>query len=575
MAVLSSLRRAAAAIIGAAILRRHRQDAHSLKSRVCLRSENYRRRHRLATGELAAASLFVLITAIVLVAAGCMIGPNYKRPPAPLAQQWNEVGDSSVNTNSEEYADWWNVFSDPVLSHLIQIAYAQNLTLRTAGVRVLESRAQLGLAIGEFYPQQQFVAAGISYNRFPVALPYSFLSNTYWTDSFGAQASWELDVWGKLRRNIQSADDAFLASVATYDDALVTLTGDVAETYVQVETLTKQIAIARENAERQKGILRIVNFRHEAGVVTGRDVYQAENVLGQTEASIPQLTAQLDQSKNALAVLLGMPPGALDQLLANSKGIPVAPDSVSVGIPADLLRRRPDLRKAELQAAAQCAQIGFAKADLLPAFTLFGSVSTVGTNVGRGLDAVFNGASLAYSVGPSVQWNLLNYGQITNNVRVQDAKYQELLIDYQNAVLVAQKDVENGLSAYVQSREAVGYLKYSVKAAEGALNIVTIQYREGTLDFTAVLIAEQNLLAAQNALAQAEGAVPQGLIATYRAMGGGWQIRNGNDFVPRATQNEMANRTYWGRLLTPDLMKPKAPGLPSPKDERFPVQLPE
>jgi NodT family efflux transporter outer membrane factor (OMF) lipoprotein len=508
--------------------------------------------------------------------AGCMIGPDFKRPPAPVARQWMESSDTSVAKGDEEYRTWWTLFNDPVLTQLVNVAYGQNLTLRAAGVRVLEARAQLGIAIGEFFPQQQLVNASLSYNRIPISVPYNLISNTYWTDSFGAQAAWELDVWGKLRRGIESADDAYLASVANYDDVLVTLTGDVASTYVQIRTLETQIEIAHENVKRQENVLKIVNARHQGGVVTGRDVYQAETVLGETEATVPQLTIQLDQQKNALAVLLGLPPGQVDALLGKSSQIPTAPARVTIGIPADLLRRRPDIRNAELEAAAQCAQIGVAKGDLLPAFTLLGNVDTVASNIGRhGLDGLFNGASLAFSVGPGVQWNLFNYGQITNNVRYQDAKFQELLIDYQNSVLKAQQEVENGLSAFIDSKEAVVYLKEAVEAAQGALRIATIQYKEGIADFTTVLTAEQNLLAAENNLAIATGDVPLGLIATYRAMGGGWQIREGHDFVPLDTQREMANRTNWGRILTPDLLKPQAPGLPSPRDEGFPVQLPE
>jgi NodT family efflux transporter outer membrane factor (OMF) lipoprotein len=508
--------------------------------------------------------------------AGCMIGPDFKRPRAKVATQWNEASDTSIAKGDEEYRNWWALFNDPVLTRLINLGYQQNLTLRTAGVRVLEARAQLGIAIGEFFPQQQLVSASLSYNRIPISVPYNLISNTYWTDSFGAQAAWELDVWGKLRRGIESADDAYLASVAAYDDVLVTLTGDVASTYVQVRTLETQVEIAHENVERQEDVLKIVNARHENGVVTGRDVDQAETVLGETEATVPQLTIQLNQQKNALAVLLGLPPGQVDALLGKSSEIPTAPERVTIGIPADLLRRRPDIRNAELQAAAQCAQIGVAKADLLPAFTLLGNVNTVASNVGRGgMDNLFNRSSLAFSVGPGVQWNLFNYGQITNNVRFQDAKFQESLINYQNSVLKAQQEVENGLSAFIDSKAAVVYLKEAVEAAEGALRIATIQYKEGTADFTTVLTAEQNLLSAQNNLAIATGDVPLGLIATYRAMGGGWQIREGHDFVPLDTQREMANRTNWGRILTPDLLKPKAPGLPSARDEGFPVQPPE
>jgi NodT family efflux transporter outer membrane factor (OMF) lipoprotein len=337
-----------------------------------------------------------------------------------------------------------------------------------------------GVAIGEFYPQDQQASASINRNRIPISVPYNVISNTYWQDAFGVQAGWELDIWGKLRRGIESADDAYLSSVANYDDALVTLTGDVASTYVRIRTIETQLAIARENIERQRQTLQIARARFAGGVVTKRDVYQAENVLGATEATIPELTIELQQVKNALSVLLGMPPSPLESLLAGASDIPEAPAQVPVGIPADLLRRRPDLRKAELEAAAQCAQIGFAKGDLLPSFTLVGNLGTLATNIGQAsLSNVFTASSVAYSVGPTVQWSILNYGQITNNVRVQDAKFQEFLVNYENAVLKAQQEVENGITKFVQSRDQADFLKASAQAALGALTIATWSTREG------------------------------------------------------------------------------------------------
>jgi outer membrane protein TolC len=263
--------------------------------------------------------------------------------------------------------------------------------------------------------------------------------------------------------------------------------------------------------------------------------------------------------------------------LPGSADIPDAPTEVAAGIPSDLLLRRPDLRKAELDAEAQCAQIGFAKADLLPTFSLIGSVGTLSSNISSAsLSDVFTAKSLLYSLGPTLQWNILNYGQITNNVRVQDAKFQELQITYQNAVLQAQQEVENGLVVFVESRYQVVFLQKSVKAAEGALRIAMIQYRQGILDFTTVLTAEQNLYQAQNSLAIARGNIPLGLIATYRALGGGWQVREGHDFVPAETRDTMAKRTYWGGLLSPDKeLRPKAPGLPAPKDVSPNLGLPE
>lgn len=508
---------------------------------------------------------------------GCtLIGPDFKRPPVSVATKWNEAADgANLDTHNPEYRDWWSVFNDPDLRRLVSDAYQNNLSLRVAGVRVLEARAQLGLAIGEFYPQQQTVSASLSYNRIPLSLPYILNKNTYWSDAFGAQASWELDFWGKLRRAIESADDAFLASVANYDNALVSLVADVATAYVQIRTVEAQIAIARDNVSRQQTALKIARAKFKYGTATKRDVYQAETVLGATEASIPQLNIQLTEAKNALSLLLGAPPGVSDGLLANSSGIPKTGSTLEVGIPADLLRRRPDVREAELAAAAQCAQIGFAKADLFPTFALTGNVATLSTNIGRAsLSDVFSGSTLAFSAGPAVQWNILNYGQITNNVRVQDAKFQEALINYQNAVLNAQQEVENGIAVFIESRKQVVFLQESVTAATGAYNIAMIQYRQGIADFTTVLTAEQNLLQAQDNLALATGSVALGLISTYKALGGGWELREGHDFIPAQTQREMKNRTNWGTLLTPGLLQPKAPALPSPDDEQKPLLRP-
>ena len=498
-----------------------------------------------------------------------MIGPDFKRPSVQVADDWMEAGTRTVDSSRAQYREWWLSLNDPVLSNLIDLAYEQNLTLLAAGVRVLEARAQLGVAIGEFYPQQQQLGATASYNRIPVSVPYTPVSNTFWQLAFGAQVGWELDVWGKVRRGVESASGAFLASVAAYDDVLVTLTGDVASTYVKIRTIDVQLDIARENVLRQQKTLAIARARFEGGVVTKRDVYQAENVLGATEATIPQLNIERRKATNALSVLLGMPPAPLDDLLAGTSGIPVAPASLAVGIPADLLRRRPDVRKAELKAAAQSAQIGLAKGALFPSFSLVGNIGTLSSDVGQ---SSLGSGSLGYSAGPAIQWNILNYGQITNNVRVQDAKLQGLLVDYQNSVLKAQQEVENGITEFGQSRDEAAFLQTSVVAATGAFQIALLQYKEGTVDFTVVLNAEENLYKAQNSLAVAQGNIPLGLIKAYRAMGGGWEVRDGRDFVPVATREEMATRTDWG---TPDLLRPQAPGLPAPEDVGPLVRPPE
>ncbi|MBV8935258.1 MAG: efflux transporter outer membrane subunit, partial [Alphaproteobacteria bacterium] len=357
--------------------------------------------------------------------AGCLVGPDFSSPSAPVAEKWLEAGEPSVDTRNQEYRDWWKVFHDPVLDRLIETAYNQNLTLVSAGTQVLQARAQLGVAVGEFYPQVQQGTGELTYirpshadtTRFPTSVTRNF-----WRDALGLTVNWELDFWGKFRRAIESADASYLASIANYDYVLATLLGDVATTYIGIRTLQTQIAIARDNIVKQKKALAIAEAKYHGGTATKLDVYQAENVLAQTESTIPQLTIQLNQGFNALAVLLGMPPQPMEPLLAGSSGIPVPPKTVAVGIPADLIRRRPDIRAAELAAMAQGAQIGITEANLYPAFSLTGTFGTAASNIGRDkLKRVFEGRAITFAFGPAFQWNILNYGQITNQVRVEDA----------------------------------------------------------------------------------------------------------------------------------------------------------
>ncbi len=528
----------------------------------------------------------MLAVVLLLQCGGCLVGPDFAEPPAPVASKWLESSDPSVISAplvpAGERADWdwWAVFHDPVLDRLIRTAYEQNLSLVSAGTRVLQARAELGVAIGEFYPQLQQGKGSMIYDRpshaDPTAAPQSLIRN-FWRDALGLTVNWELDFWGKFRRGIESADAVYLASIASYDYVLATLLGDVATTYVGIRTLQTQIAIARENIIKQKKALAIAEAKFHGGTATKLDVYQAENVLAATEATIPQLTIQLKQGLNALRVLLGMAPEPLDNLLRRSTRIPVPPRDVVVGIPADLVRRRPDIRAAELAAAAQSAQVGIAEADLYPAFSLFGTFGTVASNInGNKLHQVFQGKGITFGFGPSFQWNILNYGQITNTVRVQDAKLQGLLVDYQNLVLKAQQEVEDGLASFLQGREQVEFLRKSVAAADAALGLAILQWNLGTRDFTTVLTAEQNLYTAQNNLAMAEGGVSTGLASVYRALGGGWQLRAENEFVPAATAEEMRRRTNWGELLPPPgAPQPPAPGLPTPADVSPNPRLPQ
>jgi len=517
-----------------------------------------------------------LLAALVVPLAACAVGPDFIPPAAPITDKFLGGSSRSIKSNSQDYGSWWKAFHDPTLDQLVHIAYDQNLTLLSAGTRVLQARAVLGIAVGSFYPQLQQGTGSLIYTQPSAATPLALPNATptqFWTDSLAVQAAWELDFWGKFRRGVESADGAYLASIASYDDVLVTLL-----TYVGIRTTEQLIAIARSNISKQEESLKIAKAKYTGGGSSERDVFQATNVLEQTRAAIPQFTIQLQQGQNALCVLLGIPPQQLGPLLARSRGrIPAPPSTLAVGIPADLLRRRPDVRAAELAALAQNAQIGVAEAQLYPAISITGTFGgAASTANGHNLGEIVSSKGMTYAAGPAFQWNILNYGQITNNVRLQDAKLQQLLVDYQNTVLKAQQQVDDGISAFLQSRVQVRYLNKSAEAARGALKIGTEQYEQGATDFTTVLTAEQNLFQAESGVATALANVALAATAIYRALGGGWQIREDSYFVTAATTDQMRARTNWGDLLPPPrASQPPAPGLPSPGNIGPTVRHPE
>jgi NodT family efflux transporter outer membrane factor (OMF) lipoprotein len=508
--------------------------------------------------------LFLLLTA-------CMkVGPDYVRPNVAIEQNWQEAQNARLKSGPSDYKNWWSVFKDPVLNELIERSYRDNLTLRIAGVRVLQSRARLGIIVGDFYPQTQNANGALQYNRSSSSASFSG-GVSYTQSDIGIAAGWELDFWGRFRRAIESADAAWLSSIANYDNTLVTLTADVASTYILIRTLEKRIAIARENAMAQEEIMRIVNTRFQHGTVSQLDVEQATTALKNTLALVPSLEAQLRQAMDALCILLGLPPGSLNYLLAEPSAIPVSPPEVVVGIPVDLLRRRPDIRNIENLAAAQCAQIGVAKADYYPAFSLNGIFGFLSTDVKpSSLSDLFKWSSRYYQTGPVFQWNLFNYGRISNNVRLQDAFFQEMLITYQNAVLTAQRDVEDNLIAFLMAQERADLLASSAAAARKALDIAYLQYKEGTKDFTTVMLAQQTLLTEQDNLASTLGNQATNLVGVYRSLGGGWEWREGRDILPPDMKKDMARRTDWGQLLAPSSYNPPSDQKPDGR-----VRLPD
>ncbi|MBW2429248.1 MAG: efflux transporter outer membrane subunit [Deltaproteobacteria bacterium] len=494
-----------------------------------------------------------------LVIGGCtMVGPDYVKPAAPEQEQWLESEDPKIKSKEADFSDWWTVFSDPVLNELIQAAYQQNLPLQIAGLRIYEARAQLGIAFGFQYPQTQQGLGSASLNQVSKNAPNVAAADRYYSVyDIGLDAAWELDVWGKFRRSVQTGVASLEASIADYDDILVSLTSEVARTYIVLRTSEERLAVARQNVEIQKRSLEIAEIRFNAGAVTELDVTQAKSLLRSTEATIPGFETDIRQAKNALAILLGKLPGEIDARLGSPGLIPEIPAQVAVGIPTELLRRRPDIRFAERQLAAQSAQIGFAKADLFPHFSLFG---TWGFQTGDYTDNrsnnsktrnLFDKDSINYSVGAGFNWDLFNYGRITNQVRVEDARFQELAVNYEDTVLRAAQEVEDAMVGFLQTQDAVFFLADAVKAAKRSVDLSLIQYREGLVDYQRVLDTQRDLTTQQDNLVFTAGSVNQNLIAMYRALGGGWEIRAGNDFIPASLKEQMERRTNWGTILSP------------------------
>ena len=491
----------------------------------------------------------VAIALGILSLGGCMVGPDFATPAAETSPAWIEAAQPGVRTETARSERWWEVFHDPALTKLVETAYAQNLTLRAAGLRVLQAQARRGIAIGGLFPQEQALDASYTRTRRSANTSAAALGGRN-LDSWqaGFDAAWELDLWGKFRRAIESADADLLAAVASYDDVLVSLVAEVAANYVRLRVVDERLAVARDNVRVQHDSLEIARIRFEAGGTSELDVQQATALLKDTEATIPQLGIQQRQTIDSLAVLLGKPPTELTDLLGGEGPVPVAPAGVMVGIPADLLRRRPDVRRAEQQAAAQSARIGVAVADLLPSFQLVGSIGLSAEDAGK----LFEGRSFTASTGPAITWQILNYGRLTNNVRLQDATFQELAVAYADTVLTAQREVEDALIGYLRGSEQVERLSESVAAAQRAVEIARVQYREGATDFTSVLNAQQSKLREEDLLVSTRGAVVLNVIALNKAFGGGWEIRNGRDFVPDATREEMRARTDWGAVLSPE-----------------------
>jgi NodT family efflux transporter outer membrane factor (OMF) lipoprotein len=489
----------------------------------------------------------IAVISTAIAGGGCKVGPNYQEPEAPIGDQYRDPGSDAIKRETADLADWWKVFNDPILDNLVQTAYRQNPTLHTAAVRVIEAQARRGIAVGLLFPQDQ--AAFGSYTRNQLSQNQANaggIDRSFSDWQLGVAASWELDVWGRFRRGIESADAEMLSAVANYDDAIVTLVSDVATEYISIRILQERLGVTRANVEVQKRGLELAETRFRGGTATELDRTQATALLRDTEALIPELDANIVQAENRLCVLLGIPPRDLGEILRGEKQtIPGAPASVAVGIPADLLRRRPDIRRAERDLAAQSARIGIAKADLFPSFFLVGDIRLTSEKFSN----LFEGDSVQAFGGPSFRWPLFNYGRIQNNVRVEDARFQALIGVYENTVLRAQAEVENAIAGYLGAQRQIALLNDSVTAATRAVQVAETQYRGGIADYTRVLNTQDFLQDEQDRLVSTRGAMALNLVSLYRSLGGGWQMRGNQVQIDQKIRDQMRQRTNWGKMI--------------------------
>ena len=453
------------------------------------------------------------IMALLALSACAAVGPDYTPPrsdvPPELAGEIQDaVSDNAVDPAS--MAEWWTAFDDPVLSDLIQRAVAENPDMKQARARLNEARARRGL-------QQagQFPNLDVSGN----ATRSGGSGNVRESYSAGFDAGWEIDVFGGVRRSVEAAEADLQAGEADLNDVLVSLTAETALNYVDVRTLQARLETAVANLKAQTETFDLVRFRFEAGLSNELSFQQARYQLESTRSQIPALRTDLEAAKNRLSVLTGKPPGAMHALLSQPKAVPAAPRVAATGIPAETLRRRPDVRKAERELAAQTARVGVATADLYPRFTLTGAIGLESADAGD----LFTSGSRYWRVGPGVSWNVFDAGAIRRNIDIQSAIEEQYLIAYEKTVLNALEEVKNAMTAYVEDQLQQESLKEAVTAARRAEALARNFYLAGMADFSDVLDAQQSLLSFENQLVQNEGSVAADLIRMYKALGGGWQ----------------------------------------------------
>ncbi|MBE9538560.1 MAG: efflux transporter outer membrane subunit [Proteobacteria bacterium] len=512
----------------------------------------------------------IAIVLLIACISGCTtVGPDYQQPARPeLPSQWSAA---NVEAESLDAANWWKLFQDPVLNSLIDRGARQNLSVEAAGLRIVQARAALGISDALIFPQQQNVSGNLAkvYQN-----EHSFNSA-----GIGLDVGWEMDIWGKYARGIESSEANLYASIASYRDVLVTITAEIARNYINYRTAQERTYLSRQNIAIQQRVVAMTQTQFDSGNVTELDVQQSKTQLYATQATLPGLSIARLQARNAIAVLLGVLPAEIAPLLVLEKDknastyeqrlilpaaeydaqsvIPVAPD-LDTSVNSALVLRRPDLQVAELQARAQSARIGQAESALYPQFFLFGSIGLSDTVPTDGSFSASNAVTAA--IGPGFSWNIFQYGRIKNQVRIEDARFQESLSNYNQSVLQAVQEVSNALIAYQYSVEQSEYNFEGVSASIRAFNISSTQYNNGLVTYQRLLSTVEKMTLREDAYAVTKGNIANQVVALYKALGGGWKPHNDIPIVKPETVEKMRERSDWGDYLGTERLAPETIG---------------
>ena len=462
------------------------------------------------------------LLALYLLLGGCAaVGPDYVAPKMAVSLQWQEplkgglIG-SEIEPNA--LAAWWTTFSDAELSSLVQRAVAGNLDVKQAQARVREERARRGIAESAMFPTLNY--SGSETWAHSSENSGTGKTNNLYSSSF--DSSWEIDIFGGIRRSVEAAQGDLEAGQENLHDVLVTLVSEVALNYVEIRTLQTRLDVVNKNLATQQETYQLTLWGQESGLTDALSAEQAKYNLESTRSEIPSLHTSLEKAMNRIAVLLGEQPGNIHKELTETKPIPSVPQTVAVGIPADIIRRRPDIRQAERELAAQTARIGVATAELCPSFSLTGSIGVEALSAHTFTHNLGSRDGYSRSGGPGVNWALFQGGAIRQNIKVQTALQEQALAKYETTVLTALEEVENALVAYADEQERADTLQQAAQAAQAAATFAEYDFRAGLVDFSSVLDAQRSQLSFQNQLAQSNGTVILNLVRLYKALGGGW-----------------------------------------------------